>query len=153
SIKKLIAVPAVITLAVTLLRLVGELMHWSARLFNPAAGGGGAVVGISWLVPLFGIYFAWRLPPEGELPAGLGSAFGLALAGLLVMPALGFGAVKAGLPQQSLATLGVFAVASVIGIALAYRGWPALGRVLVAYWLAARIPVMIVMLVAMLGNW
>jgi hypothetical protein len=31
AIKKLILVPAVITLAVTLLRLVGELMHWSIR--------------------------------------------------------------------------------------------------------------------------
>ncbi len=42
SIKKLILVPALITLAVTLLRLTGELMHWSKALFNPAAGGGGA---------------------------------------------------------------------------------------------------------------
>ena len=56
SIKKLILVPALITLAVTLLRLTGELMHWSKALFNPAAGGGGALVGIAWLVPVFGIY-------------------------------------------------------------------------------------------------
>ena len=42
SIKKLILVPALITLAVTLLRLTGELMHWSKALFNPAAGGGGS---------------------------------------------------------------------------------------------------------------
>ena len=33
------------------------------------------------------------------------------------------------------------------------RGWPALGRVLLAYGLAVRIPVAIVMLVAMLNNW
>src|SRR2546426_440321 len=45
SIKKLILVPALITLAVTLLRLTGELMHWSKALFNPAAGGGGGLAG------------------------------------------------------------------------------------------------------------
>src|SRR3990172_9861836 len=39
--RKLILVPAVITLAVTLLRLVGELQGWSEGLFNRSAGGGG----------------------------------------------------------------------------------------------------------------
>ena len=41
----------------------------------------------------------------------------------------------------------------VVGAALAHRGWPALGRTLIAYGLAARIPVIVVMLIAMLGNW
>ena len=45
--RKLILVPALITLAVTLLRLTGELLHWSKTLFNPAPGGGGAIVGLS----------------------------------------------------------------------------------------------------------
>ena len=53
--------PAVITLAVTLLRLVGELQGWSPLLFNREAGGGGALVGISWLVPVFGAWFGWKL--------------------------------------------------------------------------------------------
>jgi len=34
----LILVPAIITLAVTLLRLFGELSKWSATYFNPTAG-------------------------------------------------------------------------------------------------------------------
>ena len=38
SMRKIILVPSVITLAVTLLRLTGELMGWSKTLFNPAAG-------------------------------------------------------------------------------------------------------------------
>ena len=54
---RLILVAAVITLAVTLLRLVGELQQWSSALFNREPGGGGAIVGIVWLVPVFGIYF------------------------------------------------------------------------------------------------
>jgi hypothetical protein len=153
SIKKLITVPAVITLAVTLLRLTGELMHWSPRLFNPAPGGPGALVGIAWLVPVFGFYFGVKLASAGETPSSAGAAIGYALLGFVIMPALGFTAVKLGLPQQSLATLGVFAVLALIGAGVAYRGWPALGRVLFAYGLAARIPVILVMLVAMLGNW
>src|SRR5258707_14938856 len=72
SIKKLILVPALITLAVTLLRLTGELMHWSKALFNPAAGGGGALVGIAWLVPVFGVYFGLKLAGAGLAPAAVG---------------------------------------------------------------------------------
>ena len=48
---------------------------------------------------------------------------------------------------------GIFVVASIVGGVIAFRAWPALGRVLFAYGLAARIPVVIVMLVAILGNW
>jgi hypothetical protein len=47
SIPKLILVPGLITLVITVLRLVGELQHWSKLFFNPSAGGGGAIVGIS----------------------------------------------------------------------------------------------------------
>jgi hypothetical protein len=150
--RKLILVPALITLGVTLLRLTGELLHWSPVLFNPAPGGGGAIVGIAWLVPVFGIYFGLKLAKAG-LAGATGPAIGFALLGLLIMPVGGFAAVKLGIPQQSLILLGVFVVLSVIGAVIAYRGWPALGRVLLAYGLAARIPVALVMLAAMLGNW
>src|SRR2546428_3303040 len=46
SITRLILVPGLVTLGVTILRLVGELQHWSKTLFNPAPGGGGGLVGI-----------------------------------------------------------------------------------------------------------
>lgn len=153
SIKKLIVVPAVITLAVTLLRLTGELMHWSPLLFNPAAGGGGAIVGIAWLVPVFGAYFGWKLARAGQAPARTGAAIGYAVLGFAVMPVLGFVATKLGLSQQSIALFGVFVVLSIVGAYIAHRGWPALGRTLLAYGVAARIPVVLVMLFAILGNW
>ncbi len=153
STKNLILVPAVITLGVTLLRLTGELLHWSPTLFNRAAGGGGALVGIAWLVPVFGAWFGWKLARAGERPASAGKAIGFAVLGFAIMPVLGFAAVKAGLPQQSLATFGVFIVVGIVGAILAYRAWPGLGKTLFAYALAARIPVVIVMLIAMLGNW
>jgi hypothetical protein len=153
SLKKLIMVPAVITLAVTLLRLVGELMHWSPTLFNPAPGGGGAIVGIAWLVPIFGIYFAMKLAGSGELPASAAAAIGYPLLGGLLLPAIGFVASKLGVGPQSFTMFGVFIVASIVGGLIAFRGWPAMGRTLLAYGLAARIPVAIVMLLAILGNW
>ena len=54
STSSLITVPALLTLAITIVRLVGELKHWPAPWFSNAAGGGGALVGISWLPILFG---------------------------------------------------------------------------------------------------
>jgi len=152
-IKKLIVVPSVITLAVTLLRLVGELMHWSPTLFSAAAGGGGAIVGIAWLVPVFGIYFALKLAAAGESPSGAGPAIGYPLLGFALLPAVGFAATQLGMSSQSNAAFALFVILSLVGAAVAFRGWPALGRTLLAYGLAARVPVVIVMLFAILGSW
>ena len=150
---QLILVPAIITLAVTLLRLVGELQGWSPRLFSKEAGGGGSLVGISWLVPVFGAWFGWKLARSGERPGSLGRALGLTILALAILPASGFVAGRLGVEQRSMTTLAIFAVVSVAGLLVALLAWPALGRVLLAYGLAARIPVVLVMLVAILGNW
>src|SRR2546430_3063655 len=85
QIARFILVPSVITLVITLLRMVGELRHWSPSLFNPSAGGGGALVGITWLVPIFGIYFALKLAGAGEGPAAAGPAIGMAGLGVFGM--------------------------------------------------------------------
>jgi len=150
---RLILVPALITLAVTLLRLIGELQQWSSSLFNREAGGGGALVGIVWLVPIFGVYFAIRLAREGGSPGRLLRAFGFVLLALLLMPVVGALGNAVGLDPFGLPTLVVFALAAVAAIVVALRAWPELGRVLVAYGLAARIPVALVMLVAILADW
>jgi hypothetical protein len=153
SVRQLILVPAVITLGVTLLRLVGELAGWSPALFNREAGGGGALVGIAWLVPVFGAWFGWKLARAGSRPAGTGRAIGITLLALAIIPVAGFVASSAGIPQQSLTTLYVFCAAAIAAVFVAARAWPALGRTLVGYGLAARIPVVVVMLVAILANW
>jgi hypothetical protein len=41
----------------------------------------------------------------------------------------------------------------IAGGALAWTGWPELGRTLLAYAVASRVPVALLMLVAMLGDW
>jgi hypothetical protein len=150
---RLIVVPAIITLAVTLLRLVGELQSWSPTLFNREAGGGMALVGIVWLVPVFGIYFALRLARDGAGPGKLLRAFALVLLALVLTPVAGGVAYVAGVDPMSLTMLVIYAVVAVVSVIVAMKAWPALGRVLVAYGLAARIPVAIVMLVAILANW
>jgi hypothetical protein len=151
SVGRLILVPAVITLAVSLLRLVGELNGWSPLLFNRAAGGGGALVGIVWLVFVFAFYFAWKLVQAGEGPSGRFRPLGFSLLGIAIAFAIGFGANAA---QLSLpASFGVFVAASLVALFVSMQGWPALGRTLLAYGLAARIPVAVIMLLAILGNW
>ena len=161
---KLILVPAVITLAVTLLRLVGELQGWSRTLFNRECGFCYALVGIWLLVPVFGAWFGWKLTRAGSGPGSLGRAFGLTLASMAVLPLFSFLAPKAGiLPErlwrpnvpltESFTIVSVFVAFAIVGLAIGILAWPALGRTLLAYGLAARIPVALLMLVAMLGNW
>ncbi len=146
----LITLPAVITLGVTILRLVGELEHWPRPWFSTAGGGGGAVVGISWLPIIFGPYFALKLAGAGERPASNGKAIGYASGSFLVFAA-GVVLVASTAKHPNILTF--------LGLALALSsafipgiGWAQLGKALVAYAFAARIPVLIVMYLAMTGN-
>src|SRR4029077_4288979 len=141
----------IITLAVTALRLVGELQHWNRALFNPAGGGGGAVIGISWLPLIFGPYFAARLVNAGEGPERAGRAVLMAVLGFAIVPAALVVANRVGVSQT--ASIFTACFASLLGGFVASRGWTALGRVDLVYGLAARIPVALLMLPAILGKW
>lgn len=96
---KLILIPALITLAITLLRLGGEFMDLPSWLASKKAMGPGALIGISWLPPIFGIYFSLKL------------------------------------------------------IGASGKHWWNLFKTLFLYGLAARIPVIIIMGMAIYGNW
>jgi hypothetical protein len=152
ALRRLFVVATVVTLAVTLLRLAGELAGGSPALFNRAAGGPGALVGIVWLIPVFGVLFALRLARDGEGPPSVGKAFGWALLAFAVNVVLGIGSAKL-FPKSPPAQLAIFGVGSWIAIALARSAWPALWRVLLAYGLAARIPVVVVMFLAIFLGW
>jgi hypothetical protein len=156
SVLRLIRIPALISLGVTLLRLIGELNHWSPALFNRQAGGGGAIVGIAWLVPVFGVYFALKLAQSGAAPLKAARTLLYAAAALVAFLAIGFGGGRVlGLDPNTPSFTGffLFIVASAVAATIAYVGSPVLAKVLLAYGFAARIPVVVVMLVAMLGNW
>lgn len=148
---RMILMPALVTLAVTLLRLAGELLGWSESLFSPAAGGGGSLVGITWLVPIFGVYFSWRLIRTGSRPSA-GSAVGWPLLAILIaagVSALGFSLVG----QSSVWGLVIFAGMAVAVLPLARKGWQDLFSALLLYAFAARIPVVLIMLPAIAGRW
>lgn len=147
---QLILWPALITLAITLIRLIGELQGWSKALFNPAAGGGGALVGISWLPFVLGPYFAWKLARDGKGPASAWRTALMALVGILLAVGAAVGAQRLGLGPGGF--IAAFVVALVVAF-VPFSSWPELGKTLFAYALAARVPVAVVMLIAIFGNW
>jgi hypothetical protein len=109
-------------------------------------------VGITWLVPVFGAWFALRLR-KGAPSERPGRVIGVAALGLALVFAINFlvGRIKG--EQTALGVMGVFSVASVLGALAALAAWPALGKTLLAYGLAARIPVALVTLQAIRGEW
>ena len=152
EISKLILVPSLITLAVTVLRVVGELENWSPVFFRKQAGGGGAIVGISWLPIIFGIYFALKLREAGAGPASLGRTYALWGLGLLLLVGGGYLGAMAFYGNSPIVGLGALAL-MVGAIVVPFWGWTRLTQALVAYAYAARIPVLIVMFLAFRGHW
>jgi hypothetical protein len=134
-----------------MVRLIGELRHWSPRLFNPEAGGPGALIGISWLPLIFGIYFALKLIEAGDGPASPLRALLHVIIGAVVGIGGGvlWATISPGFYSQLLAVCVMFPIAA----AIQYPAWPGLTKTLFAYALAARIPVAILMYFAMRGNW
>ena len=150
SITRLVAIPTLISLAITIVRVFGELKHWPTPWFSTQAGGGGAVVGISWLPIIFGPYFALKLSAAGEEPASSGKSIGYALGSLLVLVA-GGALFTATIKHPN--ALSALAFALMLGSAFVPGlGWRSLGKTLLAYAFAARIPVLVVMYFAIFGN-
>ena len=154
---RIVAVPLLIAIAVTLLRLAGELGHWSVAWFSPATGGilpsgWSWVVGITWLPALFGPYFAYRLWGAGHRPPNLILALGFALLGVAIV----FFGMRAITPRLSAAApfwlLAIWGL-SVAAAGLQAFGWRTLAGTLLVYGLGSRAVVAIVMLLAMAFNW
>jgi len=150
-IKKLILAPAIITLVVTLLRLFGELRHWSTAWFSTDMGA--SIVAIVWLAPLFGVYFALRLSARGGGPASPWRAILFAMLGVAVV-LVGFFVAPALHLNSSFYTR-LVAVWSVLalGTLATLPGWPTLFKTMLAYAYSARIPVAILMFFAIRGSW
>ena len=151
-----------IALAITLTRLVGELAGGPESLFNRAPGGGAALIGIVWLVPVFGAYFGSKLARGGFAPASPGRVIGRALLGVFAAIAVvvtGFTLIGSPEPgaKISIAAAGAqqvaVALAALAGILIVRTAWPAFFRTILAYAFASRIPVAVVMLIAMSAGW
>lgn len=148
---RLVLAPSLITLGVTLLRLTGELQNWPEPFFSRTMGA--AVVGISWLPPFVGIYFAMKLARSGAGPRSFMSSVGYSLLGVIVLLTCAFApswlGIEHGFYDRLLYGWGIFVVSALV----TQRGWPELFKALVVYGFAARIPVAIIMLLAFLGSW
>jgi hypothetical protein len=149
SIPRLVIVPIVLTLAVTFLRLAGELRGWPGPWFDKTNG----IVGITWLLPpVFGFYFAWKLWNHGERIERVGRAALLACLGLVLNQL-----VEATVFQ--FADISIFSMllilwtVAILSAYLQYLAWPALCKTLIAYSLGARIPVVLIMFFALRGHW
>ncbi|MEW6209280.1 MAG: hypothetical protein AB1631_12990 [Acidobacteriota bacterium] len=151
SIARLILVPSIISLAITLLRLVGELQGWSEVFFNRSAGGFGSIIGITWLAPIFGVYFALKLSHAGHAPASAGKAVVYSVIGLVCL----FGGAVLGIAKEpDFPGKAIIAfLLALAGAIIPVAGWSALFKTLLAYAYAARIPVAILMFFAIRGQW
>jgi len=162
SIRRAVWIAAAISLVVTLVRLVGELQQWDARVFGTGGGGGLSPVGITWLVIPFGFWFGRRLAQNGNRPKSTGKALLMCVLGMAVLVGAGMVAFNFIGPSEDGAVLtaeqwkmralvmngGAFA-----GGLLMLVGWPRAWFVLVFYGILARIPVMVVQYLAVEKNW
>ena len=145
---RLVFLPTLFTLGVTLLRLFGELRGWPGPWFDKDH----AIVGITWLPPFFGFYFALKLWRAHEGIERVGRAFALGLLGVLlnevveatVFPYFGI---------SMFSKLVILWTVAVVSGFLQYLAWPALFKTLTLYGLGARIPVVIIMFFALRGHW
>ncbi len=160
SVRQLIMEPALIALSITVVRLVGELGGGPSILFNRAAGGAGALVGIVWLVPIFGAYFAVKIARGGHEPESAGRVVGFSFLGLLAFAlVMGLTVALTGDPNVSVSPSGAvfqqlgLGVGALIAVLIQRKVWPSFFRTMLAYAFASRIPVLVVMFVAMIGEW
>lgn len=148
--------PALLTLAVTIVRLLGEVNGWSPAVFGtPEAGGGKAWVGISWLIFVFGLWFGFRLQRTGRGPKARGKALLVALLAIGVL----FGGMK-GLQAAGVMWLpdadhpgepkGFEWMLALLGAAclVAVFAFPRAALVLLVYGVLARLPVVVVTWIA-----
>jgi hypothetical protein len=144
--------PALVTLGVTLLRLVGELRDWSPDWFSRLPGGGLSPIGIAWLVPFVGLYCGWQLQRLGFRTPSPWLALGVPIGALALSPTLPWLANRMHATSWTL-HLGLWAISSLFVAAAAASVWLPLGRLLIVYALLARAPVVLVMGVAMWRRW
>jgi hypothetical protein len=148
---RLILIPALFTLAVTALRLTGELLHWSESFFNRTMGG--SLIGITWLPPFFGVYFALKLAHAGDPPKSYLRAIGYSLLGTVILVVCAFAPSRLGIEHGFYDRLIYGWSFFVLSALITWRGWPALFKALLAYGIAARVPVAVIMFFAFRGHW
>lgn len=164
GIMKMVLVPAIITLIVSIVRLVGELNGWNPDVFSTGAPGAEDTkpgwLGISYLVPIFGLWFGLRLRKTTGQPSNIGrSALTLVIAAavlvggfvlcmhleLITLP----DKEKPGQPTGLMYSLSLVGISALIIIA----AWPRLALTLLVYGVLARIPIIVITWLAIDKGW
>ncbi|MCA8975468.1 MAG: hypothetical protein KDC98_12165 [Planctomycetes bacterium] len=169
-----VMIAAAISLVVVVVRLIGEINTvdviageaptWQQTLFSRAAGGGGSPLGISWLAPLFGLWFGRRLAAGGHRPRATWQAIVLPLVAFALMMGTFFllfvdpNATEPGTTKLVTAeewrTAGMIfnGVTVILGLTVLIV-WPRAWLALAAYGCLARIPVILTQFVAFGQQW
>ncbi|MCA8957602.1 MAG: hypothetical protein KDC87_16120 [Planctomycetes bacterium] len=169
GILSLVLIPAILSLVVTVVRVVGELKGWDPFWFGPGMGDNlpdGTPVpigkfGVSFLIPLFGIYFAWRIRRSYGSPSllraivgflvGLGVTVGLCIL-FWKMELVQLPDPKA-VPLRDPTGLQYVLAALGAGLVIGLIAWPRLAATLLVYGLFVRIPVIVVTYLAVNQDW
>lgn len=161
GILSLVLVPALLTLVVTVLRLVGQLNQWSPTWFGrPQAGGSGALLGISWLMFVFGLWFGRQLQRSGNEVRSPGKALLISLVAAVVTFGGGMALQAADLvwfpdaehpgePRGLVYMLGLL----LLGCAICAVAWWRAALTMLVYAILARIPVIVVSWLAIENGW
>lgn len=153
---RLVLWPSVLTLLISIARLVTQVEGMTPT----ASGGGGVLLGITWLVFVFGGWFGWRLSRAGSAPR-VRRAWLWALLTFLLMAgtvAWRFSQVDRGdTSEAAFAALrvhvGIGAGVAVLMALLQFVLWPRLATVLLVYGLCARVPVVALTWLAKHNGW
>lgn len=151
SVVRAVLVAGAVTLIVTLVRLIGELSGWAPVFFSKKAGGGFALVGISWLVAPFGFWFG-RLIARAHGRPRMGRAWLLTLGPIALFLGVVF-TVRALRPDDLEALGPVLGLGAPLAALVALFAWPRAFGTNLLYGLLARAPVIALTYIAVACGW
>jgi hypothetical protein len=153
---RLILVPSIVTLLVSVARLVGELQGW----VTDQSGGAAHVLGITWLVFVFGAWFGWQLLRRGAGPRQsrpfltmLVLAMAMAGTGIWQFSGIDRQAVDDTAYQALRAAVVVIVGVSLAAMLLTFTVWGRLAWTLLCYGLLARGTVVAIAWLAHTNGW
>lgn len=144
----LVLIAGAVTALVTAVRVYGELQGWDPKFFGPGAGGGMALVGITWLPIVFGFMFGRRLAKNGHRPKNTMAA--------ALVPVFAFGAL-AGImflfKDDKPTMLMLMRYVPGAGALVVMFFWARAALANLLYGVLARVPVVLVQYMALLNAW
>ncbi|MFT7536064.1 MAG: hypothetical protein ACI85K_002018 [Hyphomicrobiaceae bacterium] len=148
----ILLVAAILTLAVTIVRVIGECNQWDSFWFSPEPGSPLNPFGIVWLVPVFGFLFGRRLSQSGGAPRFV-TGFFVPMFGFFAIMGAAFAIGAQFEGQEMLRALTYFLYGAPVLSLLALFAWPRAFVALLAYGIVARVPVMLVQYLDVQNGW